>query len=44
LLMVGRSRRHVHHVVSHVPRNATNDPTMIYHIYDASYVLASFLK
>jgi hypothetical protein len=35
-----RSRRHVHHVVSHEPRNPTNGPTMIYHTYDASYVLS----
>jgi hypothetical protein len=26
-----RPRRHVHHVVSHVPRNASNIPTMLYH-------------
>jgi hypothetical protein len=31
-----RSRRHV---VSHVPRNASNGPTMLYHTYDASFVL-----
>jgi hypothetical protein len=37
----GRSipRRHVHHVVSHAPRNASNGPTMLYRTYDASYVL-----
>jgi hypothetical protein len=34
-----RHRRHVHHVVSHVPRNASNGPTMLYHTYAASYVL-----
>jgi hypothetical protein len=34
-----RPRRYVHHVVSHAPRNATNGPTMLYHTYDASYVL-----
>jgi hypothetical protein len=34
-----RSRCHVHHVVSHEPRNATNGPTILYHTYDASYVL-----
>jgi hypothetical protein len=34
-----RSSRHVHHVVSHAPRNATNGPTMLYHTYDATYVL-----
>jgi hypothetical protein len=32
-------RRHVHHVVSHAPRNASNGPTMLYRTYDASYVL-----
>jgi hypothetical protein len=37
----GRSiyRRHVHNVVSHAPRNAPNDQTMLYHTYGASYVL-----
>jgi hypothetical protein len=34
-----RSRRHVHNVVSHTPRNVSNAPTMIYRTYDASYVL-----
>jgi hypothetical protein len=34
-----RSRCHVHHIVSHAPRNVTNGPTMPYHTYDASYVL-----
>jgi hypothetical protein len=34
-----RPRRHVHHVVSNVPRNASNGPTMLYRTYDASYVL-----
>jgi hypothetical protein len=34
-----RPRRHVHHVVSHAPRNASNGPTMLYRTYDASYVL-----
>jgi hypothetical protein len=34
-----RPRRHVHHDVSHVPRNASNGPTMFYHTYDASFVL-----
>jgi hypothetical protein len=34
-----RPRHHVHHVASHTPRNAYNGPTMIYHTYDASYVL-----
>jgi hypothetical protein len=33
------SRRHGHHVVSHAPRNASNGPTMLYHTYDASFVL-----
>jgi hypothetical protein len=31
-----RPRHHVHHV-SHVPRNAFNGPTMMYHTYYASY-------
>jgi hypothetical protein len=34
-----RSRCHVHHVVSHAPINASSGPTMLYHIYDASFVL-----
>jgi hypothetical protein len=34
-----RSRRHVHQVVSHTPRNASNGPTMLCRTYDASYVL-----
>jgi hypothetical protein len=34
-----RPRRHAHHVVSHALRNAYNDPTMLYHTYDASFVL-----
>jgi hypothetical protein len=34
-----RPRRHTHHVVSHAPRNASNGPTMLYHTYDASFVL-----
>jgi hypothetical protein len=34
-----RSRHHVHHVVSHAPRNASSGPTMLYHTYDASFVL-----
>jgi hypothetical protein len=34
-----RSRRHAHQVVSHAPSNATNGPTMLYHTYNASYVL-----
>jgi hypothetical protein len=33
-----RPRRHIHHA-SHVPRNAFKGPTMLYHTYDASYVL-----
>jgi hypothetical protein len=32
-------RRHVHHVASHAPRNASNGPTMLYQTYDASFVL-----
>jgi hypothetical protein len=41
LYVHGRSipRRHTHHVVSHAPRNASNGPTMLYHTYDASFVL-----
>jgi hypothetical protein len=34
-----RPRRHGHHVVPHAPKNATNGPTMLYHTYDASFVL-----
>jgi hypothetical protein len=34
-----RTRRCVHHVVSHAPRNASNGPTMLYRTYDASCVL-----
>jgi hypothetical protein len=34
-----RPRCHVHHVVSHVPRNASDGPTMLYRTYDAAYVL-----
>jgi hypothetical protein len=34
-----RTRRRVHRVVSHAPRNASNGPTMLYCTYDASYVL-----
>jgi hypothetical protein len=34
-----RPRRHVHHVASHAPRNASNGPTMLYRTYDASFVL-----
>jgi hypothetical protein len=36
---MSRPRRHVHHVVSNAPRNASNGPTMLYQTYDASYVL-----
>jgi hypothetical protein len=37
----GRNRhwRHVHHVASHAPRNASNGPTILYQTYDASFVL-----
>jgi hypothetical protein len=37
----GRNRpwRHVHHVASHAPRNASNGPTMLYQTYDTSFVL-----
>jgi hypothetical protein len=31
--------RHVHHVVSNAPRNASSGPTILYRTYDASYVL-----
>jgi hypothetical protein len=34
-----RPRCHVHHVVSHAPRNASNGPIMLYHTYVVSYVL-----
>jgi hypothetical protein len=34
----GRSRPR-RHDVSHTPRNASNDRTMLYHTYVASYVL-----
>jgi hypothetical protein len=34
----GRSRPR-RHAVSHAPRNASNGPTMLYHTYDASFVL-----
>jgi hypothetical protein len=35
----GRNRPRRHHVASHVPRNASNGPTMLYQTYDASFVL-----
>jgi hypothetical protein len=35
----GRNRPRRHHDVSHVSRNATNGPTILYHTYDASFVL-----
>jgi hypothetical protein len=35
----GRRRPRHHHVASHVPRNASNGPTMLYQTYDASFVL-----
>jgi hypothetical protein len=35
----GMSRPRRHHVASHVPRNASNGPTMLYQTYDASFVL-----
>jgi hypothetical protein len=35
----GRSRTRCHRVASHVPRNASNGPTMLYQTYDASFVL-----
>jgi hypothetical protein len=34
-----RPRRHVHHVVSHAPRNASKRTIMLYRTYDTSYVL-----
>jgi hypothetical protein len=34
-----RPRHHVHHVVSYAPRNESNGPTMLYHTYNASFVL-----
>jgi hypothetical protein len=34
-----RPRCHAHHVASHAPKNAYNGPTMLYHTYDASFVL-----
>jgi hypothetical protein len=34
-----RPRRHVHHVASHAPRNASNVPIVLYQTYDASFVL-----
>jgi hypothetical protein len=34
-----RHKHYVHRVVSRAPRNAMNGPTMLYHTYDASYVL-----
>jgi hypothetical protein len=34
-----RTRRHVHHTMYHALKNASNSPTMIYHTYDASFVL-----
>jgi hypothetical protein len=34
-----RPRHRAHHDVSHMPRNASNGPTMCYHTYEASYVL-----
>jgi hypothetical protein len=34
-----RPRRHVYRIVSHVPRNVSNGPTILYRTYDASYVL-----
>jgi hypothetical protein len=38
LYVHGRSRYRLH-VVSHVPKNASSNPTMFYHTYDASFVL-----
>jgi hypothetical protein len=35
----GRRRPRRHHITSHVPRNASNGPTMLYQTYDASFVL-----
>jgi hypothetical protein len=38
LYVHGRSRSR-RHVVSHVPKNASSNPIMLYHTYDASFVL-----
>jgi hypothetical protein len=35
----GRNRPRRPHVASHMPRNASNGPTMLYQTYDASFVL-----
>jgi hypothetical protein len=35
----GRNRPRRHHAASHVPRNASNGPTLLYQTYDASFVL-----
>ena len=34
----GRNRHRRHRVASHVPRKASNGPTMLYQTYDASFV------
>jgi hypothetical protein len=34
-----RPRRHAHHITSHAPRSVSNSPTMLYHTYNASFVL-----
>jgi hypothetical protein len=34
-----RPRCHAHHIASHAPRNASNGPIMLYHTYDASFML-----
>jgi hypothetical protein len=40
-----RTRRHAHHDVSHIPRtrSASHGPSMLYCMFDASYVLYSKL-
>jgi hypothetical protein len=37
----GRSRPRHHPVASHVPRNASNGPTMLYQTYNASFVFCA---
>jgi hypothetical protein len=37
----GRTRHHASHVVSHAPkdRNASHGPSILFHTFDASYVI-----
>jgi hypothetical protein len=35
----GRNRPRCHHIVSHVPRKSSNEPTMLYQTCEASFVL-----